>query len=582
MQDGSQALKHPNKRRRLRALLDQNLISDPELDSFCMDCFPDIHQQFSIGMTRLMKINLLIIYEEDNVILDKLDSYIQCLHKQGQQLKRADGFPAGASPLQGIFNANGKSLITLIGILKSNRLLVLCLLLPALFLLLSISLDSSSMINDIHRELGRLAKKIHKSKYNWYRTLLKINNIQQSNDNEQTLEVQEDDDDNGQIEIITDEITLINQIKNSSSQMSQTPIYKQQLPKKIVRNSTYRTELVNYEDKNLQRTESNPKTQSPASLSNYEQSNTDHFDLGTIPDMSSTHDLESDGSKMKITSISLELAGCLPLEQLNVDPPTMVFIPKGSFIMGSPSSESERSDDEIQHEVRITRNFDIMETEVSRFDYDLLKELTERKKYCYFPGFTEGKKEAANNINWADAISHCNRMSAHEGLEPCYVFNNNAVTWPRGLDCAGYRLPTEAEWEYTARAGRLNLYSGSDNPDYVAWYSKDSNDLNHDGRDHGTLMKSKKPNFWGIYDMSGNVSEWVYDYYTNYALLPPVDPIGPVIGSQKVHRGGNLMDSTAPLRVASRGKVFYELHDGQQISVGFRMVRTHGTPQHGL
>jgi formylglycine-generating enzyme required for sulfatase activity len=133
-------------------------------------------------------------------------------------------------------------------------------------------------------------------------------------------------------------------------------------------------------------------------------------------------------------------------------------------------------------------------------------------------------------IRWRDAKQYCNERSRLEGLKPCY--DEKTTEWDCDYSADGYRLPTEAEWEYAARAGTTAAPPSLDD---VAWYGANSGDETHP-------VGQKKPNAWGLYDMLGNVREWVEDNYTrdSYSNGPVVDPTGPSAqqGGQQGGRGG--------------------------------------------
>ena len=151
-----------------------------------------------------------------------------------------------------------------------------------------------------------------------------------------------------------------------------------------------------------------------------------------------------------------------------------------------------------------------------------------------------------NYVNWYDAIVYCNKLSMQENLTPCYSIDGSTdpddwgevptssnSTWNAAtcnFEADGYRLPTEAEWEWLARGGENYKYAGSDNVDDVAWYTSNTNDT-------GTReVKTKVPNGYGLYDMSGNVWEWCYDWYGTESA--DTDPTGSSAGSFRVRRGG--------------------------------------------
>ena len=188
------------------------------------------------------------------------------------------------------------------------------------------------------------------------------------------------------------------------------------------------------------------------------------------------------------------------------------------------------------------------------------------------------KNNPVNNISWYDALVYCNTRSIKENLTPCYsisgstnptdwgsVPTNNNSTWNAAtcdFTADGYRLPTEAEWEWAARGGENYTYAGSDDIDEVAWYTSNTNDT-------GTRdVKTKKKNAYGLYDMSGNVWEWCWDWYGS--ISGDTASTGPASGSHRCQRGGSWSYYAYYARVAYRyGSDPLNRSD----SYGFRLVR---------
>ncbi len=222
----------------------------------------------------------------------------------------------------------------------------------------------------------------------------------------------------------------------------------------------------------------------------------------------------------------------------------MVRIPAGEFLMGSPADEPDRHDDETQHRVEITRPFLLRATEVTQAEWEaVMGDNRSRFDEC-------GDDCPVEQVSWLEVVAFCNALSRAEGLEECYVIEGEDVTWPRGLDCAGYRLPTEAEWEYAARAGTQTAWScGADVDclDGVAWYSPNSGSRPHP-------VGTKAANAWGLHDMHGNVWEWVWDWYADYGGDAQVDPTGPAAGASRVRRGGGWSSDATRLRAAFRNR----------------------------
>lgn len=224
--------------------------------------------------------------------------------------------------------------------------------------------------------------------------------------------------------------------------------------------------------------------------------------------------------------------------------PSMIRLPAGSFLMGSaPQDKAADNDEKPQHRVTLTHPFFISESEVTQAQYEAVMGTNPSD----FKEGAEAAKRPVENVTWFDAVAYCNKLSQREGREPCYEIAGEKVTWPKGIACQGYRLPTEAEWEYAARAEGATSYAGSDKVDEVAWYDKNAKDTTHP-------VAGLKPNPWGLYDLSGNVWEWVWDWYAPYDARPQTDPIGPLQdGSLRVSRGGSWANGAQRVRVATRG-----------------------------
>jgi formylglycine-generating enzyme required for sulfatase activity len=169
---------------------------------------------------------------------------------------------------------------------------------------------------------------------------------------------------------------------------------------------------------------------------------------------------------------------------------------------------------------------------------------------------TCGANCPVEKVSWEDAVGYANALSRREGLPECY--SGSTFT---GLGCSGYRLPTEAEWEYAARAGTTAATYA--NLAGVAWYDANSGAATHP-------VGQKQPNAWGIYDMLGNVFEWTGDWYDTYPGTV-TDPTGPATGSFRVTRGGSWNFYARNARAAGR---VYDAPYNNYSFLGFRLSRT--------
>ncbi|MBO4858040.1 MAG: SUMF1/EgtB/PvdO family nonheme iron enzyme, partial [Treponema sp.] len=257
-----------------------------------------------------------------------------------------------------------------------------------------------------------------------------------------------------------------------------------------------------------------------------------------------------------------------------------VFVEGGTFSMGSTSGDS---DEKPVHNVTLS-SFYICDHELTQGEYVTVIG-TNPSNFKSSPASEEVQENRpVEYVSWFDTIYFCNKYSESVGLTPCYKVNGNAnvTSWsytPHNgnsisgtitcdMTANGYRLPTEAEWEYAAKGGNQSngyTYSGSNNIDSVAWYTSNSNSKTHE-------VKKKSANELGLFDMNGNVWEWCWDCYTSsYSNESVTDPCGNSSGSIRVLRGGSWGGLATGCRSAVRlnNDPYY-----RNSSYGFRLVRT--------
>ena len=302
---------------------------------------------------------------------------------------------------------------------------------------------------------------------------------------------------------------------------------------------------------------------------------------------------------------------------------TLTLIPAGEFLMGSSSEQAERDarlpfrnkqnldDEQPQHRVQITRPFYLGVTEVTTGQFlkvarsSGFKTETERdgrdgwgwgvnaarrgferhRKFSWrFTGVPQTERHPVVNVSWNDAVAFCNELSKHEGLQPYYRLDTLTI-----LGGDGYRLPTEAEWEYACRAGTTSRYYCGDEPELLTTVGNIADvalvdagfpinlDVPIRNRSDGHVFTAPvgefKPNAIGLYDMHGNVGEYCWDPYSPnyYKQSPTADPTGPVWASERVIRGGSWFESPSDVRSVERVGV---LPSSRSNYSGFRVARS--------
>jgi formylglycine-generating enzyme required for sulfatase activity len=249
-------------------------------------------------------------------------------------------------------------------------------------------------------------------------------------------------------------------------------------------------------------------------------------------------------------------------------------------MMGSPTSELYRDDDETQHQVTLTKGFYMGKYPVTQAQYQTVIRTNPSSFTTPVSPETSTAKRPVERVSWYDALALCNKLSMEEGLSPAYrisgstdpaawgtVPTNSNTTWNAVViveGSTGYRLPTEAQWEYACRAGTTTPYNWGTN-------TIDKNRANYnENLDRTTVVGSYAPNAWGIYDMHGNVWELCWDLGENYSSGAQTDPTGASSGNFRIIRGGSFFNTSEHLRSAMRESVYPYSRSSES---GFRVAR---------